>query len=161
MHLALGMPANERMDWLLEKATELGVRSFQPLHTERGVLRVQGERAGRKHEHWRAIAASACEQCGRNRVPVVHPVQDLGAWLGRVPDAARLVLSLDADAVPLRSWREACAEGEVILLSGPEGGLSAREQAQAREAGFTPISLGTRVLRAETAPLAALAALTL
>lgn len=161
VHLALGMPANERMDWLLEKATELGVRSFQPLHTERGVLRVQGERAGRKHEHWRAIAASACEQCGRNRVPVVHPVQDLGAWLGRVPDAARLVLSLDADAVPLRSWREACAEGEVILLSGPEGGLSAREQAQAREAGFTPISLGTRVLRAETAPLAALAALTL
>lgn len=161
VHLALGMPANERMDWLLEKATELGACSFQPLHTERGVLRVQGDRATRKLEHWRAVAASACEQCGRNRVPVVHPVQDLGAWLSNPPAHARLVLSLDPEALTLGQWRQTHPEGDVLLLSGPEGGLSAREETLAREAGFCPVGLGPRVLRAETAPLAALSALTL
>ena len=79
--LALGMPANERMDGLIEKATELGVHSIQPLVCERSVLRVAGERAERKAAHWHAVAAAACEQCGRNRVPAIHAVRPLAAWL--------------------------------------------------------------------------------
>ena len=80
VHLAVGMPANERMDWLVEKAAELGVASLQPLVTERSVLRLAGERAGRKQAHWQAIAAAACEQCGGNRVPRIHPLAELARW---------------------------------------------------------------------------------
>ena len=163
VHLALGMPANERMDWLLEKATELGAASFQPLHSERAVLRLSGERAQRKQTHWQGIAAAACEQCGRNRVPVVHAVGDLADWLPRLDPTppARLLLSLDRDATPLRDWQAQHPGDAVVLLSGPEGGLSEREEARARATGFLPVTLGPRTLRAETAPLAALAALTL
>ena len=81
VHLAIGMPANERMDWLVEKAVELGVASIQPLMTQRTVLRLSGERAGKKQSHWQSIAIAACEQCGGNRVPVVHPVMNFDAWL--------------------------------------------------------------------------------
>jgi len=97
VHLAVGMPANDRMDWLVEKATELGVASIQPLMTERSVLRLKGERADKKQAHWQAVAVSACEQCGGNRVPVVHPVLTLDAWLAGTSvaaDAWRGVLSL-------------------------------------------------------------------
>ena len=163
VHLALGVPANERMDWLVEKATELGVASIQPLMTERTVLRLAGERAEKKRQHWQAIAVAACEQCGRNRVPEVHAVASLDAWV-RSADAAvaRCILSLDPDVVPpVQVAQIAPAGGPVLLLSGPEGGLSASEEAAARAQGFRPLSLGPRVLRAETAPLALLAALTL
>jgi 16S rRNA (uracil1498-N3)-methyltransferase len=158
VHLALGMPANERMDWLVEKATELGVASIQPLATAHGVLRLAGERAEKKRAHWEAIAIAACEQCGRNRVPVVHPIQAFGKWLetfaAAAPEALRLVLSLAPETRPL----EALADGLVPawVLSGPEGGLSRDEDAQARAAGFAPVTLGPRILRAETAALAAL-----
>ena len=84
VHLAIGMPANERMDWLVEKATELGVASIQPLMTERTELRLDGERAAKTTAHWQSVAVAACEQCGRNRVPVIHPVMSLSAWLKRV-----------------------------------------------------------------------------
>lgn len=158
VHLAVGVPANERMDWLLEKAAELGAASVQPLLTERTVLRLADERARRKQEHWQAIAVAACEQCGGNRVPPVHEPVAFARW--RAPAGpAPLLLSLAADAVPL-----ATAAGDsqaLLLLSGPEGGLTAGEEAAARAAGFRPVRLGPRVLRAETAPLAALAALTL
>ena len=158
VHLAVGVPANERMDWLLEKAAELGAASVQPLLTERTVLRLADERARRKQEHWQAIAVAACEQCGGNRVPPVHEPVAFARW--RAPTGpAPLLLSLAADAVPL-----ATAAGDsqaLLLLSGPEGGLTAGEEAAARAAGFRPVRLGPRVLRAETAPLAALAALTL
>ena len=161
VHLALGMPANERMDWLLEKATELGMAGLQPLQAERSVLRLAGERAEKKRGHWQGIAVAACEQCGRNRVPTVQPVRTVAEWLrGELP-AQRLILSLAADSVPLAQRITQLDPGPILLLSGPEGGLSPAEEQAARAAGFTPISLGARTLRAETAPLAALAALCL
>lgn len=159
MHLAVGMPANERMDWLVEKATELGAASIQPLLAQRSVVRLAGERAGRKQAHWQGVAVAACEQCGRNRVPLVHPPLELTAWLQALASTQtawgqRWVLSL-ADG----AQRALAPEGDepVTLLSGPEGGLTPAEEAAARAAGFQALSLGDRVLRAETAPLVALA----
>lgn len=162
VHLALGMPANERMDWLVEKATELGVAGIVPLQAERSVLRLSGERAARKQAHWQAIAVAACEQCGRNRVPAIAPPQDFARWAASAqPAARRLVLSLDPQARPIAEVIRQPLATPLVLLSGPEGGLSPGESALAQDAGFEPVSLGPRVLRAETAPLAALAALTL
>jgi len=160
VHLAVGMPANERMDWLVEKATELGAASIQPLLAQRSVVRLAGERAARRQAHWQGVAVAACEQCGRNRVPAVHPPLELAAWL-KAPASAppagggRWVLSLEADAA--RTLPAPDASESVTLLSGPEGGLSPAEEDAARAAGFRPLSLGPRVLRAETAPLVALA----
>jgi len=171
VHLAIGMPANERMDWLVEKATELGAASIQPLVTAHGVLRLAGERAEKKRAHWEAIAIAACEQCGRNRVPVVHPVRPFSGasgWLDAQEDAnpgggtaLRLVLSLAdgtraIDEAVAQATREAAA---AQVLSGPEGGLSSAEEQEAIARGFSPVTLGPRVLRAETAALAALARL--
>jgi 16S rRNA (uracil1498-N3)-methyltransferase len=159
--LAVGMPANERMDGLIEKATELGAAAIQPLVCERSVLRVAGERALRKAAHWRAVAIAACEQCGRNRVPPIEEPIGLPDWLQAMAaetGGARWLLSLD-NAQP---WPPARGEIDaVVLLSGPEGGFTAAEEAAARAAGFIACSLGARVLRADTAPLAALAWLAL
>lgn len=161
VHLAIGTPANERMDWLIEKATELGVAGIQPLLAERSVLKLQGERAGKKLAHWQGVAIAACEQCGRNRVPTLQAPASLAAWLGTSLPASRLLLSLQADSQPLAQHMTRLPPGPVLFLSGPEGGLSPAEEAAARARGFAPVSLGPRTLRAETAPLAALAALTL
>ena len=162
VHVAVCMPANERMDWLVEKATELGVASIQPLMSERSVLRLSGERATKKQQHWHSVAVSACEQCGGNRVPLVHPVASLAVWLktGAAQDLSsqRLLLALHDSARPLREAAHA-AQGSVTLLSGPEGGLSRAEEAAAMDCGFAPVSLGARVLRAETAALVGLALL--
>jgi 16S rRNA (uracil1498-N3)-methyltransferase len=157
--LAVGMPANERMDTLIEKATELGVACIQPLVCERSVLRLAGERAERKRAHWQGIAVAASEQSGRTRVPQVESVRSLRDWLARAGEAAaaRCVLSLRADARPFR----AVPVPRIEFLSGPEGGLSEAEEALAVAAGHAPVSLGVRTLRADTAPLAALAALSL
>ena len=155
VHLAVGMPANERMDWLVEKATELGVASIQPLLAERSVLRLAGERAQKKQAHWQGVAIAACEQCGRNRVPVVHAVQPLQAWLAGANPG--LVLSLRQGAQPLA----AVGGQELTLLSGPEGGLTPAEEEAALARGWQAVHLGPRVLRAETAPLAAVALLAL
>jgi len=164
MRSLIGMPANERMDWLVEKATELGVASIQPLMTAHGVLRLAGERADKKRAHWQAIAIAACEQCGRNRVPLVHPVRALAGWIDSPPidDAERFVLSLADGAHSLREIRDsdpATGRRGACVLSGPEGGLSAAEEGDAIARGFAPLTLGPRVLRAETAALAALALL--
>ncbi len=162
VHLAVCMPANERMDWLVEKATELGVASIQPLMSERSVLRLSGDRATKKQQHWHSVAVSACEQCGGNRVPLVYPVLGLAAWLktGAAQSASsqRLLLSLHDSARLLREATHA-AQGSVTLLSGPEGGLSRTEEVAAMDCGFAPVSLGARVLRAETAALVGLALL--
>jgi 16S rRNA (uracil1498-N3)-methyltransferase len=157
MTLAVGVPANERMDTLVEKATELGVAAIQPLECERSVLRLSGERAARRREHWQAVAAAASEQCGRAVVPTVALPQRVDDWLTVLPaEGLRLVLSLADDAAP---WaRSAIGPGPVVALSGPEGGLTPQEERAARAAGFRPVSLGPRVLRADTAPLALLAA---
>jgi 16S rRNA (uracil1498-N3)-methyltransferase len=159
IHLAVGMPANERMDWLIEKATELGAASLQPLIAQRSVVRLAGERAARRQAHWQAIAIAACEQCGRNRVPAVHEPVDVANWLRALEPnderAARWVLSLDADARPTAPAADEANAWTV--LSGPEGGLTPDEEQSARAAGFRALSLGARVLRAETAPLMVLA----
>ncbi len=157
--LALGMPANERMDSLVEKATELGVAAIVPLVCERSVLRLAGDRAERRMAHWQAVAVAACEQSGRNRVPRIHAPQPLRDWLASAPAAGlRLVLSLADGTQPLRSRLAGHGAGQpVSLLSGPEGGLSPAELAAAGAAGLLPTTLGARVLRADTAPLAALA----
>jgi 16S rRNA (uracil1498-N3)-methyltransferase len=174
INLALGMPANERMDWLVEKATELGVASLQPLMTERSVLRLTGERAEKKQAHWQSVAVATCEQCGGNRVPLIHPVQTLAAWLSeRCGNASQarpltgqaLLLSLRPGSSGLReavnTWNQrAVGSGSALtFLSGPEGGLSRAEEDTALSCGFVPITLGPRVLRAETAALCVLAAL--
>ena len=162
VHLAIGMPANERMDWLVEKAGELGAASIQPLVTARGILRVAGERAEKKREHWQAIAAAASEQCGRNRVTKIHEPVALGAWLDAPSslEGDKVVLSLTGNA--RRVTDEARTDRkEWIALSGPEGGLEEREEKMAFDAGFAPVTLGPRVLRAETAPIALLSLLTL
>jgi 16S rRNA (uracil1498-N3)-methyltransferase len=155
--LAVGMPANDRMDTLVEKATELGATAIQPLLCERAVLRLDGERALKKVAHWQGVAVAASEQCGRARVPHIAPVLTLPAWLAGLDRAApagpRLLLSPQPGAVPLRG----VPPGALCVLSGPEGGLSPAEEAAARAAGFSPTGLGPRVLRADTAPLALLA----
>jgi 16S rRNA (uracil1498-N3)-methyltransferase len=182
VHIALGMPTNDRMDTLVEKATELGVASIQPLMTERSVLRLDGDRAAKKVAHWQGVAVAACEQCGRNRVPTVMPMQSLTAWLSALAlaptapsDATRWVLStaqaptvaarLDAALPKVPSGLEPTVAlsgpQPIVALSGPEGGLSEQELALATQQGFAAVSLGPRVLRADTAPLALLALLTL
>jgi len=170
--LALGMPANDRMDTVVEKATELGVMAIQPLVCERSVLRLDGERALKKVAHWQGVAIAACEQSGRTRVPEVRPVMTLKAWLaqqGAQADGAALstqtrrgVLSL-RDAQWVGDWLGEQASPTSMVtaphpeawcfLSGPEGGLSEAEEELARRQGWTPVSLGNRVLRADTAPL--------
>jgi 16S rRNA (uracil1498-N3)-methyltransferase len=158
--LAVGMPANERMDTLIEKATELGAACIQPLLCERSVLRLSGERAHRRVEHWRGVAIAASEQSGRTRVPRIGEVLDLRDWLGgldRDGTPARFVLSL-REALPLAAQQAGDAP---LFLSGPEGGLSEGEEAMAKAAGFRPVTLGPRTLRADTAPLAVMAALTI
>ena len=160
-HIALGMPANERMDWLVEKATELGVAHLTPLSTQHTVLRLSGERALKRQAHWQGIAQAACAQSGRNRLPQIDAPVSLADWLKSLPETAdhpRVLLSLQAGAQDWRSlW--ATPPSKLTLLSGPEGGLSAEEEAWALAKGFVPVQLGARVLRAETAPLAVLAQL--
>ena len=162
VHLIVGVPANDRMDWLVEKATELGVASIQPVMTERSVLRLSGERADKKRAHWQAVAVAACEQCGRNQVPVVHEVMSLSAWLNvqsAFVGGARYLLSLRPETQALNAL-VGKSTAAVTFLSGPEGGLSIAEEDAALAQGFQPVSLGNRVLRAETAGLAALALFT-
>ncbi len=162
--VAVAMPAGERMDFLVEKATELGAKLIQPLVADRSVLRLAGERADKRRAHWQALATAACEQCGRNRVPAVQPVAQLAGWLVALgplgPLDQRWLLGWrDAKAWPSGAKFEAGTN--ITLLSGPEGGFTDAEEAAARSAGFVPTTLGSRVLRADTAPLAALAALAL
>jgi len=158
--LALGVPTNERMDAVVEKATELGVAVILPLQCERSVLRLTGERADKRREHWQSVAIAACEQSGRNKVPVVEPIRPLGAWLASLgasaPHEARWLLST-SETMPLHSRLHGATMSAVLALSGPEGGLSPAEESAARERAFEPVSLGPRVLRADTAPLALLA----
>lgn len=155
--LAVVVPANERMDWLVEKATELGAAALQPLQAGRSVLRLAGERAERRRAHWQGIVRAASEQCGRTRLMTVAPLRDLEDWLATLPPRGadtRWVLDFAADARPPGAWPRPSA---LTTLSGPEGGLSPEELRAARAAGFEPLTLGPRVLRAETAPLALLA----
>jgi 16S rRNA (uracil1498-N3)-methyltransferase len=169
VNLWCGITANERMDWLVEKATELGASSLLPITAERSVLKLKGERSDKKLAHWQAIAVAASEQSGRNLVMTVKaPVSLQQALLEQEssePSKLRWVLSLapgtqdlHAALVQAQSLSRDVSL-DVTVLSGPEGGLSPSEEAQALAAGFIPVSLGNRVLRAETAPLAVLSVL--
>ena len=160
LEIALGMPTNERMDALVEKATELGVAAVQPLQMDRSVLRLDGDRAAKRVAHWQGVAASASEQSGRTRVPVVAPVRSLAAWLAQPTDepayAGRFVMST-GDAPSLAQALANMKGGRWLALSGPEGGMTSDEEAAAVARGFTRVSLGSLILRADTAPLAWLA----
>ena len=159
--LGLAISRGDRMDYAVQKSTELGATAIYPLVTERTEVRLQGDRKDKKRAHWQQIAVSACEQCGRNRVPAVHEIQPLGAWLENLAPAegvgtdCRLVLHPHGvqglDGMPRPT--------SVSLLIGPEGGLSETEVDLARAARFCPMRLGPRILRTETAPVAALSIL--
>jgi 16S rRNA (uracil1498-N3)-methyltransferase len=157
--LVQGLSARERMDFTLQKAVELGVAEIFPVETRRSVVRLADERATRRVEHWQNLVIAACEQCGRNRVPVVHPVSALPDWLGEhraEGSAQRIVLSPFAQ----QTLRDVSPPPrQVALLAGPEGGLAPEELDMATACGFTPVRLGPRILRTETAALAALAAI--
>jgi 16S rRNA (uracil1498-N3)-methyltransferase len=155
--LAQGISSGERMDYTVQKAVELGVQSIQPLAMERSVVRLNVERGAKRVQHWQAVAIAACEQCGRNRVPEVLPIAAYTRWLAVTPaDALRLTLSPQAP-LTLRDVQRPAAN--IVLLVGPEGGLAPREQQDAKAAGFTAVRLGPRILRTETAAVAALAAM--
>jgi 16S rRNA (uracil1498-N3)-methyltransferase len=157
--LAQGVARGEKMDWILQKATELGVARIVPVITERTEVRLDEDRAGKRLAHWTQVIAAACEQCGRNELPEVLAPQKLMHWcasLGQAESTARFALMPEADLGP----REAGPLDQgALLLVGPEGGLSDHDIAIARNAGFRGLRLGPRILRTETAGLAAIAAL--
>lgn len=156
--LVQALPASDKMDWVVEKCVELGVAAIQPVAAKRSVIRLSAERMARRVAHWNAIASAACEQCGRNRVPIVAPVLDLPQYLAsaRAQNATRLILSPEGTTA-LRALGK--PDNPVIVMIGPEGGWEESELQAARTAGFQALQLGPRVLRTETAGLAVLAAL--
>ena len=155
--LAQGISRSERMDYTLQKAVELGVAEIVPVVTERSVVRLNAEHAQRKREHWQRLVISACEQSGRVHVPVVWPVLPLHQFLQESAAAFRLLLDPAADTALTRI--SAPTDSGVLLLIGPEGGLSTAESGAAQAAGFAAVRLGPRILRTETASVAALSLL--
>lgn len=156
--LVQSLPSGEKMDWVVQKAVELGVRTIAPVVSARSVVKLSGERARKREEHWRQVAISACEQSGRNRLPSLLAVQDLGTFLSQSlvdREAVKLLLFPGGE----RRLRAGEPGARVVLLVGPEGGLTEGEAAAALASGFERLSLGPRVLRTETAGLAVLAAL--
>ena len=183
--VAQSLATGDKMDWVVEKAVELGAAAIVPIAAARSVLKLNAERAARRVAHWQAIARAACEQCGRNRLARVEPVAALSAWLAattevagagvetgaktsaRASDASvpahtgpvlKLMLSPIAD-VAFNTLATPVPGSAIVLLIGPEAGLTDAEEAAARAAGFQGITLGPRVMRTETAALAALAAI--
>lgn len=152
--LVQGMSSGERMDFTVRKAVELGVAAIWPVLAESSVARPKGERAASRLEHWRRVVISACEQCGRNRLPMVHPISPAKDYRDD-SGALKLLLSPRSD---LR-FTQAVKGGDVVIAAGPEAGFSADEEAAFLRSGFVPVRLGARILRTETAALAALAAL--
>ena len=154
--LVQAVQAGEKMDFTIQKAVELGVGTIVPVDSRRSVIRLSGERAGKRVAHWPGVAAAACEQCGRNRVPLVAPLEKLENWLARpAGDSLRLMLAPGAEV----ALTELAPAKNVQLLVGAEGGLDPQEVIAAQQAGFRAVRLGPRVLRTETAALAALAAM--
>jgi 16S rRNA (uracil1498-N3)-methyltransferase len=154
--LVPALATGDRMDWIVQKAVELGVTRIQPVVTRRSVLRLDSARAEKRIAHWQAIAIGACEQCGRNRVPEVLAVRDLAETLADRMETPRIVLAPD-DGVPLASL--GAPAGPIALLVGPEGGFADQELEAMRRAQCRFVRLGARVLRTETAGIAALAAI--
>ncbi len=158
IHLAQAMCGSDKMDWVVQKATELGVTSIQPVQTQRSVAKLSEARAEKRNGHWRNVTVAACEQSGRNTLPLVQSPVEFGGWL----DAQRGTQSDKLILLPegARSLHEQpVAKRDVVLLIGPEGGFSSDEALMAQHAGFIPIRLGPRVLRTETAAIASLTAI--
>ena len=154
--LVQAVQAGDKMDFTIQKAVELGIKDIVPVDSRRSVIRLSGERAGKRVAHWQGVAAAACEQCGRNQVPNVAPLEKLENWLAKPPpEGLRLMLMPDAE----NTLASLPPVGNVQLLIGAEGGLDPQEVIAARQAGFQSVRLGPRVLRTETAGLAALAAM--
>lgn len=154
--LVQGLPeAADKMDWIIQKATELGIAWIQPVTCERSVVRLSGERAERRQAHWRRVAIAACEQSGRTLIPEVRATLSFMNWMAVTPAPPRWLL--DPQGAPVAA--HAAPEAPFELLVGPEGGLADRERDLALSRGCEPVSLGPRILRAETAALAALAAI--
>lgn len=153
--LAQAISRGERMDYAIQKAVELGVAHIQPLVTEFCVVKIHQERVDKRLAHWQGIIISACEQCGRTRVPAISAPAHLARWMAACSSSVKLVLDPYATQ-GLSQLPQPAAD--ITLLIGPEGGLSDTELAQAQHAGFIPVRLGARMLRTETAPVAALAA---
>jgi 16S rRNA (uracil1498-N3)-methyltransferase len=156
--LAQALSGSEKMDWVMQKATELGVAEIQPVQTQRSVARLSESRAEKRSAHWRGIVIAASEQCGRNLLPQVHAPLELGAWLeqARERPGSKFILLPEGAATLQRQPRpQECA----TLLIGPEGGFGENEMQHAQQMGFVPIRLGARTLRTETAALAGIAAL--
>ena len=154
--LIQAVQAGDKMDFTIQKAVELGVRDIVPVESRRSVLRLAGERAGKRVAHWQGVVASACEQCGRNQVPLVAPLEKLENWLARPAHGVlRLMLAPDGE----QALADISPAKEVQLLIGAEGGLDPQEVIAAKSAGFQAVRMGPRILRTETAGLAALAAM--
>lgn len=148
----------EKMDWIVQKATELGVHGMVPVLSERSEVKLEGERADKRVAHWRSVAASACEQSGRAQLPEIGAIMPLSAALATLPQqGVRLLLDPEADALGTRM--PLTNHGLVVLAIGPEGGWSPRDIAALSAAGFDGLRLGPRILRTETAGIAAIAAL--
>jgi 16S rRNA (uracil1498-N3)-methyltransferase len=151
IHLGQGLSRGERMDWAIQKATELGATEITPIVSERCEVRLKDERADKRMAHWRQIAVSACEQCGRSLIPTIHSPISLNEWLEQVRADLKLVLHPVAEP-----WASHPQPQSLAFLIGPEGGLTDNEVAQAQSQGFHAARLGPRVLRTETAPVVAL-----
>jgi len=159
--LAQGIAGGDKMDWLIEKAVELGIHHIIPLHTERSVVRLDGERAVKKNAHWEGILVAASEQSGRTVVPSIETVQNIPLWLSSLnphDNALRIMLTPRAES-SLLSVIKRCTPQPLTVLIGPEGGLSDAEEEQAKRAGFIPVSMGQRILRTETAGIVTLSAI--
>ncbi|HEX5364983.1 MAG TPA: 16S rRNA (uracil(1498)-N(3))-methyltransferase [Gallionella sp.] len=156
--LAQSLLSSEKMDWVIQKATELGANEIQPLATERSVARLSAERTEKRREHWQQVAISACEQCGRNVLPIIHAPLDIMVWLKQMQastDSKFILLPQGATALQ----DQPRPQGRAVLLIGAEGGFAPAESETAVHCGFAPIRMGARVLRTETAAVAGLAAL--
>jgi len=156
--LAQALPEASKMDWIIEKAVELGVAAVDPLAAQRCVTRLSGERLDKRHAHWQAIIVAASEQSGRNRLATLAPLEEVGKWLSRPAAAPRILLS-PRGTQTLATWGAAHGAQDVVLMVGPEGGFSPAEEDAAIAAGALPLTMGPRILRTETAGLAALATL--
>ena len=155
IQLVIAISRGDRMDWVMQKATELGVAAIQPLFSERTEVQLKGDRLARKQQHWQQIVISACEQCGRNTIPVVSNAIKLNDWH---PDPANLNFVLHFSEKSLQDYSKPAAQ-KIALLIGPEGGFTVTEIDRLISDGCKPLTLGPRVLRTETAPLAAISIL--
>ena len=156
IHLAVGVSKGDRMDWIIQKATELGVTEISPIFTGRTEVKLSGSRLDKKLSHWQQIAISACEQSQRNRVPSINPILSFDAWLELKHNGLKLLMNHLGD---LGLSEMSPKDQHIVLLVGPEGGLSENEICVAEASGYTSVSMGPRILRTETAPVAALSIL--